>query len=84
MDKAWFASKRIGYGAGMPLCWQGWALLALFAAGLLLCSKIAFQLAPADIAPFFAAGAMVIVIICFSLVIRAKTEGGWRWRNGGQ
>ena len=26
-DAAWFAQKRFGYGAGLPLTWQGWALL---------------------------------------------------------
>jgi hypothetical protein len=23
----WLASKRFGYGAGLPVAWQGWALL---------------------------------------------------------
>ncbi len=27
-DKAWFTPKRYGYGAGLPVAWQGWALLA--------------------------------------------------------
>lgn len=27
-DKAWFAPKRYGYGSGLPIAWQGWALLA--------------------------------------------------------
>lgn len=26
-DGAWFAPKRLGYGAGLPIAWQGWLLL---------------------------------------------------------
>ena len=26
-DGAWFAPKRYGFGAGLPIAWQGWALL---------------------------------------------------------
>jgi len=36
----WFAPKTYGYGAGLPIKWQGWALLlgytALMAASSLL------------------------------------------------
>ena len=27
---AWFAPKRYGYGAGLPISWQGWALTCAF------------------------------------------------------
>ena len=36
-DKAWFAPKRYGYGAGLPVAWQGWALLAGYIAVMLGC-----------------------------------------------
>jgi len=26
----WFAPKRFGYGAGLPISWQGWTLTAAF------------------------------------------------------
>ena len=26
----WFAPKRYGYGAGMPISWQGWAITLVF------------------------------------------------------
>ena len=26
-DGDWFAPKRFGYGAGLPIAWQGWALI---------------------------------------------------------
>ena len=25
-EAEWFAPKRYGYGAGLPISWQGWAL----------------------------------------------------------
>ena len=25
-DPQWFAPKKYGYGAGLPISWQGWAL----------------------------------------------------------
>jgi hypothetical protein len=28
----WFASKRYGWGWGLPLVWQGWAVLAAYVA----------------------------------------------------
>ena len=33
-DGAWFAPKRFGYGAGLPIAWQGWALLAGYIAAV--------------------------------------------------
>lgn len=31
MDKGpWFRAKRLGYGAGMPFKWQGWAVIAAY------------------------------------------------------
>ena len=33
----WFAPKRYGFGSGMPISWQGWAVtLGFIAIGLLL------------------------------------------------
>lgn len=30
----WFPAKRYGWGWGAPLCWQGWVVVALYAAAL--------------------------------------------------
>jgi len=82
MGKAWFAPKRFGYGAGMPIAWQGWVVMLGFIAAMALVVRFA----PALLPPVIAAP----VILCLSLVLialvvaiaRAKTEGGWRWRWG--
>ena len=26
----WFAPKRFGYGAGLPIAWQGWVVMAAY------------------------------------------------------
>ena len=33
--KPWFAQKRYGYGAGLPIAWQGWAVLGAWLLALL-------------------------------------------------
>jgi len=77
-DKAWFAPKRYGYGAGLPISWEGWAALALYAAAL----GAATLLIPYS---WLAFAAIVVAASAALLVIAAqKTRGGWRWRWGGR
>lgn len=70
--RPWFAPKVLGYGAGWPIAWQGWAVLVGFFAGLALC--LAYLHGPAR--PL-----AIAVLVCVLVVICAKTtDGGWRWR----
>lgn len=72
-DGAWFTAKRFGYGAGLPIAWQGWALLighmAVIVGGALLLPNETAQ---------------VIWVLAFAVLpmplYAAKTRGGWRWR----
>ena len=73
-DGACFAPKRYGYGAGMPVRWQGWAVLGIY--GLVLCAAF-FALDP----PFHVAIVLIATAILI-LVCAMKTRGGWRWRWG--
>ena len=72
----WFAPKRYGYGSGRPISWQGWALVAAFAAivvaaGALLDGRPTLQ------------AAIVLPSAAILLLIAARTtRGGWRWRWG--
>ena len=75
-DGAWFAPKRYGLGAGLPIAWQGWALLlgfiaAVAAVGLGLEGRTVLQLA-----------ILLPLIIVLMIVTAMKTKGGWRWRWG--
>ena len=72
--KPWFAAKRYGYGSGLPLRWQGWAVLAVY--GVLLVVAIKLLGVVLKLAVIVAA-TLVLAAICVR-----RTEGGWRWRWG--
>jgi hypothetical protein len=72
----WFAPKRYGYGSGMPLSWQGWAIMLGFVAIAML---VGVKFAHRPLLVFAALAPLMIVL----MVICAKTtRGGWRWRWG--
>ena len=72
----WFAPKRYGYGVGVPISWQGWALTLGLVAIAGICAR-AFKDKPLIIF------AIMIPVTCAFLVIAARTtRGGWRWRWG--
>jgi hypothetical protein len=73
----WFAPKRYGYGAGLPLTWQGWVLCLIYCTVVTLA---AWLLAERTILGFTAI--VVTATIAFLLVCARKTRGGWRWRSG--
>jgi hypothetical protein len=72
----WFAPKTYGYGAGLPIAWQGWALLAGFMAFV---TGMAFLLADRPLALM---AAMVPATLMFVIIVKATTRGKWRWRWG--
>ncbi len=72
--KPWFAAKRYGYGSGLPLRWQGWAVLAVY--GVLLVAAIKLLGVMLKLAVIVAA-TLILAVIC-----ARRTEGGWRWRWG--
>jgi len=77
MDQPWFAPKRYGYGAGLPIAWQGWAVTLIYCVAITLS---AWLILPRSIFAFVAivlAATAALVIIC-----ARRTKGGWRWRWG--
>jgi hypothetical protein len=72
----WFAPKRYGYGAGLPISWQGWALTLVFLAYALAVS-ISFK----D-RPLVTIALMVPAVAAFITLVAKTTRGGWRWRWG--
>ncbi len=75
-DGFWFAPKRYGYGAGLPVAWQGWLVLALYLAIVVLAAAL---LAP----NLWAIFSVVIPATVILIVVAAQTtRGGWRWRWG--
>lgn len=75
--RAWWAPKRYGYGAGLPIAPQGW--VATIAYSLLVIGS-AFGILPHSVPAFIA---IVLAATAILLVIVARhTRGGWRWRWG--
>ena len=72
----WFEPKKYGYGAGLPMAWQGWALTFGYIAVILLAGfLIQYSLS------LYLAFAFTITGL-FLLVVSRTTRGGWRWRKG--
>lgn len=76
---AWFAPKRYGYGAGLPIAWQGWALLGGFIA---LVAGLSWLLSPMHDGILFAVLLPLIAIL--TVVAARRTRGGWKWRWGNE
>ena len=72
----WFAPKRYGYGSGLPIAWQGWAITLGFMAFAIL-TALFFSTRPLILF------AILIPATVTLMVITARTtRGGWRWRWG--
>lgn len=75
-DEAWFRPKRYGYGAGMPIRWQGWTTLGVYVLAVLAASLLIERTVVGYVAVVLVL-TLVIVVIC-----ARRTLGGWRWRWG--
>lgn len=77
-EKYWFPAKRFGWGWGLPSCWQGWVVFAvylgLFALGIIL---LRGRARPAEFFAFVTVLTMALLIICW------KKGEPPRWRWGG-
>ncbi|MFL6741727.1 MAG: hypothetical protein ACJ8FG_09020 [Sphingomicrobium sp.] len=74
----WFAPKRYGYGASLPISWQGWAVMLVFIAAV---GAIAFLFGDRAVVLV----ALIVPLAVMLILITARTtRGGWRWRWGDQ
>jgi hypothetical protein len=74
----WFAPKRYGYGAGLPISWQGWVVTLAFLAAV---GVIAFLFGDR---PVVLIALLVPLSLLLILITARTTRGGWRWRWGGK
>jgi hypothetical protein len=73
----WFAPKRYGYGSGVPISWQGWAVTLAYLGTVILLVVTLRRHGPLQ---FIAA--LVPVTVVFGVICARTTKGGWRWRWG--
>jgi len=81
-DGAWFAPRRFGYGAGLPIRWQGWAVLGAYMTMLWpfhLLNRLSGALPHIAAIALFLTATAALVWTC-----ARKTRGGFRWRWGGR
>ena len=72
----WFAPKRYGYGAGLPISWQGWAVTL----GFMAVAVVAVVLLGDR--PVAVAAILIPAALALMLITARTTRGGWRWRWG--
>jgi hypothetical protein len=71
----WFPAKRYGWGWGLPITWQGWAIFVAF---LVLVAVGAAVIPKHSLAGFFAYA--VLLSVLFAGVCWWKGEPPrWRW-----
>ena len=73
----WFAPKRYGLGAGLPIAWQGWVTTLAFVA-IVVGAAFLF----AERSPWVFGSIVVTATGLFVLIAARTTRGGWRWRWG--
>ena len=72
---SWFNPSDPGYGTGWPSNWKGWLALLVFFG---LIGLLTWQLHDR---PYVLIPIILVITPIFVLIARAKTEGGWKWRN---
>ncbi|MFL6722076.1 MAG: hypothetical protein ACJ8FT_09790 [Sphingomonas sp.] len=75
-DPQWFAPKRFGYGAGLPISWQGWTLTLGYSA-LVIGLSIRLKDHPLQLTAVLVPLTVALLVIC-----ARTTRGGWRCRWG--
>jgi hypothetical protein len=79
-DGKWFRARRLGYGAGLPIAWQGWTLLGGYVLAALALGPL--MRVPDGVAKRVAVAGFVLLTTGFLVIVRLKTRGGWKWRWG--
>jgi hypothetical protein len=75
----WFRAKKFGYGAGLPFTWQGWAVFVLYLLAMLGLAFVADNEAAMPV--IITVMLMLSITAIFLVIVRNRTEGGWKWRG---
>ena len=78
-DSDWFAPKRFGYGAGLPIAWQGWAVHGGYLATVAITAAALMPRHPYVVVTILVAATAVLIVVSAQ-----HTRGGWKWRWRGE
>ncbi|MCC8940033.1 hypothetical protein H8A99_27090 [Bradyrhizobium sp. Arg68] len=71
----WFPAKRYGWGWGLPVCWQGWALVAGFVILIAAGAATILRHSPNG----FVAYALLLTVLFTGLCWWKGEPPRWRW-----
>ena len=70
--KPGFAVKRQGYGAGLPIAWEGWLILSVYVGVVVAATLLLHALVSATV--------IILLTVPFVYICRQKSDEEWRWR----
>lgn len=75
--KPWFSAKKYGWGWGLPCTWQGWLVMALWLATIII-GSIVFN--PERVIWWvFSLVILIPTIVLIIVVVRTSEKPKWRW-----
>jgi hypothetical protein len=74
----WFPAKRYGWGWGPPVTWQGWVVLAAYAACI---GAGALVISPARRPAVFVAYVALLSVLLTAVCWAKGEPPRWRWRK---
>ena len=80
----WFRHKTYGYGAGLPMAWQGWVVLLVFALAVIVTMLGSDFFLTGWMRMAARTGGILISVVILAIVTKGRTEGGWRWRDSSE
>jgi hypothetical protein len=72
----WFPAKRYGWGWGLPSCWQGWIVLAVYFMALAAC---AYTFLPIQSIGAFLFCTFILTLALVAVCVAKGEPPGWRW-----
>jgi hypothetical protein len=74
-QRYWFRAKRYGWGWGLPLTWQGWTVLAVWSAVVIVGFR---YLLPPRVAPDLIF-VLVMILLLLGICYLKGEPPRWRW-----
>jgi len=73
----WFPAKTYGFGWGLPVRWQGWLVLLVYA--VLVSLGIVYLRARRDVVAFLLYVVGITMLLIVVIVAKGERPVAWRW-----